>query len=134
MTTTLQQPQGDTLSSADLAGSPALTPEMIIGDLVSTAVKGDGPGLVPPGVQASASAGAASLVATTTNATVTGLWTNNATSNAYAYLAGKGWRKLSSANAIAYQALLELARVARDTGASVQCEEDGSVIHSMYVW
>jgi hypothetical protein len=115
------------------APAPEITPEQI-----ATAPPGangkTGPGapeMAPPGVAAAqAVAGAAAL----TSAKVGGLFTSNNTSNAWAFLNGIGWRKLSPANPTAHQALLELARIAKDANASVQCDEDGSIIHAMYVW
>lgn len=133
-TTEAVRPQNGTTGDGILATAPQLTPEMIIGERSSTTTTTmSAPALVPPGSSAAASANAGNA-GITTSATVTGLWTNNSASNAYAYLGGVGWRRLSSANATSHQALVQLARVARDSGASVQCEQDGSVIHSMYVW
>ncbi len=118
-------------------GAPTLTPEMLITGPPTEAAGGGGiPSLQPPGSEAAglaAQAVAEGLTATTT-AKVGGVWTNNAQSNAWAYLNGIGWRRLGPANAGAHHALLQLARLARDAGTNIQCEDDGSVIHNIYLW
>ena len=123
-------------SPAD-AGGTAPTP-MITPEQVATKPPGSngttGPGapeMAPPGgIAQAAGAGAATL----TSAKVGGLWTSNNSTNAWVFLNGVGWRKLSPANATSHQALLELARVAKDANATVQADEDGSIVHAMYVW
>ena len=132
MSTITDMPQSH--ATPELAVSaPQLTPEMIIGDITSTQETVQGPALTPPGTNAGGQAEGVTATVWRT-ATITGLWTNNSASNAYAYLNAVGWRRLSGANPTAHQALVALARLARDSGASTQCEDDGAVIHSMYVW
>jgi hypothetical protein len=122
-----------TPASAGDAPAPMITPEQVATKPPGTNGR-TGPGapeMAPPGMAAQAAAAGA---ATMTSATVGGLWTSNHTSNAWVYLNGVGWRRLSPANPGAHQALLELARVAKDANATVQANEDGSVVHAMYVW
>lgn len=115
------------------APAPMITPEQIATKPPgSNGTTGPGaPEMAPPGAAAQA---AGAVAATMTSATVGGLWTSNNTSNAWVFLNGVGWRKLSPANPTSHQALLELARVAKDANATVQADEDGSVVHAMYVW
>lgn len=131
------QPTTTPATAGGDGGAPVLTPEMLVTTPPAEAAGGGGvPGLQPPGSEAAglgAHALAEGMTATTT-AKVGGLWTNNAQSNAWAYLNGVGWRRLGPANAGAHHALLALARLARDGGMNVQCEDDGSVIHTMYLW
>jgi hypothetical protein len=114
------------------APAPTITPEQVaVKPPGANGTTGPGaPEMAPPGAGAQAAAGAVTL----TSAKVGGLWTSDNSTNAWVFLNGIGWRRLSPANATAHQALLELARVARDANASVQCDEDGSTVHAMYVW
>lgn len=134
-TKTKQRPsQSATPARSGADGGPQITPEMFTGAAVSLDGRApDGPALRPPG-DGGLAAQAADPRITATSATVGGLWTNNAASNAWAFLNGVGWRRISPANATSHQAMIGLARLARDAGAQVQCDEDGSIIHAMYVW
>jgi hypothetical protein len=120
-------------AAAGAAPAPMITPEQIATKPPgSNGTTGPGaPEMAPPGAVAQA---AALTAATMTSATIGGLWTSNNSTNAWVFLNGVGWRKLSPANATSHQALLELARVAKDANATVQADEDGSVVHAMYVW
>jgi hypothetical protein len=125
-----------TPASAAGAPTPVLTPARGASLPAVDGVGGPGaPALQPPGTEAArfgAQAPAAGI--TVTPATVGGLWTSNDTSNAWVYLNAVGWRRLSPANAEAHQAMLEIARLAKDGNITAQCEEDGSVIHAIYLW
>ena len=124
-----------TTPAAPGEGTPALTPEQVVKPPASNGAAA-GPMLMPPGTATAgvrADAASSGLTATT-SAKIGGLWCNNAQNNAWAYLNGVGWRRISPANATSHQAMLQILRVARDASAQVQCEEDGSVIHSLYAW
>jgi hypothetical protein len=127
-----------TPATSGSAGAPALTPEQFMSVLPAdgqAAAAAGAPALQPPGTEAAGIAAQAAVAGVTaTSATIGGLWTNNAPSNAWAYLNGVGWRKISPANLGAQHAVLQLARLAKDANVQVQCDEDGSVIHNMYVW
>lgn len=119
------------------APAPQVTPEQVVKapPLDGGATMG-APALHPPGTEAAglqATDGVAAIGAMT-SATIGGLWTSNHQSNAWAYLNGVGWRRLSPANAGAHHAMLQIARLSRDGGITAQCEEDGSVIHAIYLW
>jgi hypothetical protein len=122
--------------SAAGAPTPALSPQRVISaPPVDGAGGPGGPALQPPGTEAAGLGGQAPAAGVTlTSATVGGLWTSNNTSNAWVYLNAVGWRRLSPANAGAHQAMLEIARLAKDGNITAQCEEDGSVIHVIYLW
>jgi hypothetical protein len=115
------------------APAPTITPEQLaVKPPGSNGTTGPGaPELMPPGTAAQA---AADGMTVTTSATVGGLFTSNNSNNAWVFLNGVGWRRLSPANTDAHHALLEIARLAKDANIAVQCDEDGSVIHAMYVW
>jgi hypothetical protein len=115
------------------APSPMITPEQVATKPPgSNGTTGPGaPEMAPPGETAQA---VGATAATMTSAKVGGLWTSNNSTNAWVFLNGVGWRKLSPANATSHQALLELARLAKDANATVQADEDGSIVHAMYVW
>lgn len=99
-----------------------------------------GPGapvLAPPDSEAAGLMSAqaeAQAIAAWQSVTIGGLWTSNHQSNAWAYLNGIGWRRISPANATAHHAMLQILRLARDANVAVQCDEDGSLIHTVYVW
>jgi hypothetical protein len=123
-------------SPADAGGttpSPMITPEQVATKPPgSNGTTGPGaPEMAPPGATAQA---VGATAATITSAKVGGLWTSNNATNAWVFLNGVGWRKLSPTNATSHQALLELARLAKDANATVQADEDGSIVHAMYVW
>jgi hypothetical protein len=114
---------------------PTLTPEGM-----AAAAPATGPGmptLTPPGngagVMASAQA-TVEAVGAVQSVTIGGLWTSNNQSNAYAYLNGIGWRHISAANPVAHHAMLQILRLARDGNLTAQCDEDGTNIHTVYVW
>ena len=126
--------------SEKVKGAAADTPvptEMPQG-LVARAAAGPGaPVLAPPDSEAAALMGAqaeAQAIAAWQSVTIGGLWTSNHQSNAWAYLNGIGWRRISAANPVAHHALLQILRLARDANVAAQCDEDGSVIHTAYVW
>ena len=129
----LDRPSATETLVTSSGGSPTLTPEQKTTTTTDATVVG-APQLQPPGLEGSTEAQAAASGITATAATVGGLWTNNAQSNAWLYLNAVGWRKLSPANPGAHHAMLALGRLARDANIQVQFEEDGSVIHAMYVW
>lgn len=139
-TKTPERPSAKTTPAAGSgAGSPALTPEQLLHVLPAngTAAANGSPALQPPGLAAGGGATAQAAIAgagTFISVVIGGLWTNNSQSNAYAYLNGIGWRRLSAANPAAHHSLVQLARLAKDTGIAVQCDDDGSVIHTIYHW
>jgi hypothetical protein len=66
---------------------------------------------------------------------VTALWTINQNRNAWAYIAGVGWKKLANNSDTAVVALTMLAAHAKQaqTNFSYRDEADG-MIHETYVW
>ena len=126
--------------SAKVSGPPADTPvpsqvpQGLVGAVADTR---NAPVLAPPDSEAAALTGAQAEVAGIAawqNVTIGGMWTSNHQSNAWAYLNGIGWRRISPSNAISHHAMLSIIRLARDANVAVQCDEDGSVIHTVYVW
>jgi hypothetical protein len=136
--TTANGPAAPTATPVSAAGAPTptLSPQHVISAPPPDGVGGPGaPALQPPGTEATGfgiQAPAAGV--TVTSATVAGLWTSNNTSNAWVYLNAVGWRLLSPANAGAHQAMLEIARLAKDGNITAQCQEDGTIIHAIYLW
>ena len=129
----------ETATPARAGGAPAplLTPEQIITTPpVDGAASIGAPAVHPPGTEAAGlqAMDGAAAIGVLTSATIGGLWTSNHQSNAWAYLNGVGWRRLSPANPGAHHAMLQIARLAKDGGITAQCEEDGSVIHAIYLW
>jgi hypothetical protein len=113
---------------------PTVTPE---GMAAAIAVAGPGaPTLTPPGNGSGllAAQAEAQAIGAVQSVTIGGLWTSNNQSNAYAYLNGIGWRHISAANPVAHHAMLQILRLARDANLTAQCDEDGTNIHTVYVW
>jgi hypothetical protein len=95
------------------------------------------PVLAPPDSHAAGLMGAQAevqAIAALQSVTVGGLWTSNNQSNAWAYLNGVGWRRISPASPVAHHAMLQILRLAKDANITVQADEDGSLIHTVYVW
>jgi hypothetical protein len=66
---------------------------------------------------------------------ITAMWSNSAVRNAYAAVAGLGWKKISNANDSSWLALTMMASHAEQTNATcnIRIESDGE-IHEVYVW
>jgi hypothetical protein len=126
--------------SEKVTGPPADTPvpTEVPQGLAGRAADGrNAPVLAPPDSEAAALMGAQAEVAgigAWQSVTIGGLWTSNHQSNAWAYLNGIGWRRISPSNAVSHHAMLQILRLARDANVTAQCDEDGSVIHNVYVW
>jgi len=124
-----------TAASTPETPRPTLTPEGLTAS-VSGAAAGV-PVLTPPGTNGAGVMSAqaeAEAVGAVQAVTIGGLWTSNNQSNAYAYLNGIGWRHISAANPVAHHAMLQILRLARDANLTAQCDEDGTNIHTVYVW
>jgi hypothetical protein len=132
--------EAPTRPSEKASGPPADTPvpSQVPQGLVGRVADGrGGPVLAPPDSEAAALMGAQAEVAGIAawqSVTIGGLWTSNHQSNAWAYLNGIGWRRISPSNAVSHHAMLSILRLARDANLTAQCDEDGSVIHNVYVW
>jgi hypothetical protein len=114
---------------------PTLTPEGLTASI--PAAGAGAPVLTPPGTNGAgvlAAQADAQAIAAVQSVTIGGLWTSNNQSNAYAYLNGIGWRHISAANPVAHHAMLQILRLARDANLTAQCDEDGTNIHTVYVW
>lgn len=126
------------VTAASSSGVPV--PTLIPPGMDAAARAGGGPGapvLSPPDSAAAGIAGAqaeGTAITAWQSVTVGGMWTSNHQSNAYAYLNGVGWRRISAANPVAHHAMLQILRLARDANLTVQADEDGSVLHTVYVW
>jgi hypothetical protein len=112
---------------------PSLTPQA--STMAPPATGPGGPTLEPPDTAAGLAAQAAvDGIGAWQSVTIGALWTSNHQSNAWAFLNGVGWRRISPANGVSHHAMLQILRVARDGNLTVQCDEDGSVLHTVYVW
>jgi hypothetical protein len=115
------------------APAPTMTPQGA--NVMVTELPAGAPELSPPEGNGIATAQAAATAVTAwQSVTVGGLYTTNNVSNAWAYLNGLGWRKVSPANAVAHATMLQMLRLARDGNLTIQCDEDGSLIHTIYIW
>lgn len=64
---------------------------------------------------------------------VLGLWSNTADLNAYAYLGGVGWRRLTPSHPTAHHAMLAELTAAKAASRRVDALEDNGVIQEIYV-
>jgi hypothetical protein len=119
-----------TPATAAAAPPPMITPGQATALVAAADTKA--PQLQPPG-SALAQAAAAG-VSVMSSATIGALYTTDNVSNAWVYLNAIGWRRISPSSPGGHQAILEIARLARDAGVAVQCDDDGSVIHNIYLW
>jgi hypothetical protein len=67
------------------------------------------------------------------NTRVVGLWTIDQDRNAWAYLAGVGWRRIASNNDNIFFDLLRLLAAAKEGGRPVNVYQDNAVITQIYV-
>lgn len=69
---------------------------------------------------------------------ITGLWTNYQNVNAWVWVSGLGWRKLTNPDDDVTNAMLIIATGAKSSGWSVDFREVGTggniEIHEMYAW
>ena len=66
---------------------------------------------------------------------ITGMWTNSSTRNAYAAIAGLGWKRISNANDSSHLSMVMMAAHAEQTGSNVNVEVGtDQEIHQIYVW
>ena len=127
----------ESVTAATAPGTPVPT---VAPEGVAARMPAAGPGapmLTPPeadGAGLMAAQAEAQAIAAWQSVTIGGLWTSNHQSNSWAYLNGIGWRRISPANPVSHHAMLQILRLARDGNLTVQCDEDGSVIHTAYVW
>ncbi|MCP4073525.1 MAG: peptidase [Hyphomicrobiales bacterium] len=74
-----------------------------------------------------------SLKAWNSNKKVTALWSNSSDGNAYIYLSGVGWRRVSTANAATHHAMLAELIAAKAANRSVNTLEENNQILEVYV-
>lgn len=114
--------------------SPTLTEDqfaIMAGE--SLAESAPGPGLAPP--RAATEDEGAGAATWHTNVRVDALWAVDETRNAWAHIAGVGWRKIFNGRDGSFQALATLAGQARQTNRPVTMrEENDGMIHTIYLW
>ena len=64
---------------------------------------------------------------------VTGLWTNHADRNAWAYLSGQGWRKLASTTNAVQHTMLSQLITAKSANRRVDVLQENNEIRQLYV-
>lgn len=126
-------PQADDAAVQTDAGqdAPTLTMEEVTDIQAATEV--GTPVLAPPSEEAASAEQA--ITAWHTGVKVDGLWCNASARNAWALVAGIGWRRVAVANDSAFLTLTALLSHARQMGSScnVRIESD-NLIHEVYVW
>ncbi len=114
-------------------GAPNMEPDTLMSD---TRLESEArPMITPPSEVAELVIEAEGITAWHNNKKITAMWSNSSVRNAYAAIAGIGWKKLSNANDSSFLALVMLASHAEQTNANcnIRIESDGE-IHEIYVW
>lgn len=116
--------------NASAPGQPALAVEEIH---PAPAELRDGPTVAPP-AEPDGEAAVAAVSAWHTNAKIVAMWANSAPRNAYASVAGMGWRRISPANDSAFVSLTAMLSHAEQTNADCRLRLEGDVIVEAYVF
>jgi hypothetical protein len=93
------------------------------------------PALTPPSEIVEAAMESSGIAAWHDSKKITSLWCNLSSRNAYAGIAGLGWKRISNANDSSFLTLVMLASHAEQTNANcrIRIEADNE-IHEIYVW
>ncbi len=130
---TKAKPEAEVLAPAADAASdaPSMDVESLLGKTLSERM--NRPAMTPPNEAAiEAEEG---ITAWHNGKKITGMWTNSSTRNAYAAVAGLGWKRISNANDSSHLSMVMLAAHAEQTGATVNLEiGSDQEIHQIYVW
>jgi len=115
------------------AGSPTLELDTLLSE---TRLEDEArPMMTPPSEVIEQGLAADGITAWHNNKKITAMWANASARNAYASVAGIGWRRLSNANDSAFLALVMLASQAEQTNANCNIRiESDNLIHEIYVW
>lgn len=114
-------------------GAPTLEPNTLMSETrLEDEVR---PMMIPPSEVVEQEIEAEGITAWHNNKKITAMWSNSSNRNAYASIAGMGWKKLSNANDSSFLALVMLASHAEQTNANcnIRIDSDGE-IHQIYVW
>jgi len=133
-TPTLVPPQFEATSDADMAAGASTPHAVSDAEIAALLTESTTPTMTPPSAGETATADA---VTTTwrNNAKIDALWTIDESRNAFARVAGLGWRKLYNGRDGAFLALVTLASQAQQTGRPVNLrEEPDGMIYEIYLW
>lgn len=107
--------------------------DLIIGTTVQ-AQDDDEPKFGPPGTATDAAL-AEGIGAWKVGAKVGALFASNQNRNGWMWVVGTGWKKLGGTTDLAHTGLCQLARLARDTNASINYRDEADgLVHEIYVW
>ncbi len=112
---------------------PTLTMEEIMSQ--QAVAQTDTPVLNPPTEAADGVESEQAITAWLNGVKVTALWSNASARNAYAFIEGLGWRRVTPANDSAFLTITAMLSHARqmNTTCNVRVESDNH-IHEAYVW
>lgn len=128
----IREPAQSITEAAVREAAPTLQPDTLEGGTVEGRLTV--PSMTPPSEQ-SVSAEDEGISAWYNGKKITALWCNQTDRNAYIYVGGMGWRKLSNANASALLSMVMLASHAEQTNATVNLRvESDNMVHEIYVW
>lgn len=127
------KPEAEVLAPAadSTPDAPSMDVESLLGKTLSERM--NRPAMTPPNEAAiEAEEG---ITAWHNGKKITGMWTNSSTRNAYAAVAGLGWKRISNANDSSHLSMVMMAAHAEQTGATVNLEiGTDQEIHQIYVW
>ncbi|GAB4373140.1 MAG: hypothetical protein Kow00114_34960 [Kiloniellaceae bacterium] len=121
------------LREATSAGAPTMEPSALMSE---TRLENEArPMMTPPSEVVSEEGLGEGITAWHNSKKVTAMWANASARNAFASVAGLGWKKLSNANDSSFLALTMLASSAEQTNSNcnLRIEADNEV-HEIYVW
>lgn len=121
------------LREATSAGAPTMEPSALMSE---TRLENEArPTMTPPSEVLGEEGLSEGITAWHNSKKVTAMWANASARNAFASVAGLGWKKLSNANDSSFLALTMLASSAEQTNATcnLRIEADNEV-HEIYVW
>jgi len=119
-------------AAASAAGAPSYDLEAL---LQETGIKSASTPAMSPPDDVTAVSEDQGITAWHNNKKITAMWCNSSSRNAFAAVAGLGWRKISNANDSSYLAMVMMASHAETMNSNVNINIGAdNEIHEIYVW
>jgi len=130
---TVQPPTATATTSSDSSAlgvsAPSVTDAQLHALIEDSA---PAPSMLPP---AEVGVAAAAAALWRNNVKIDGMWSIDETRNAWANVAGVGWKKIFNGRDGAFQALVSLLSQARQTNRTVNLREEADgMIYEVYLW
>jgi hypothetical protein len=125
----------DVLANEEHAVVAPGAPELAVEEIqVAQAGVRDGPTVAPPAEDTSAALAPEAVSAWHVNKKIVAMWCNSSTRNAYASVAGMGWRRISPSNDSAFVSLTAMLSHAEQTNANCRLRIENKTIVEAYVF